>query len=76
MGWGDPHYVTLDRRSYDFHGSGDYTILEVVPLGSSDPVFTMLGRLASLTGWRNSITGHTGIAMGGSNLTYHVILRT
>ena len=66
----------MDRRSYDFQGSGDYTILEVVPTGASAPVFTMLGQLASLTDWGSTITGHTAIAMGDSSFAFYVSLVT
>ena len=27
MIWGDPHYISLDKRKYNFQGDCDYTIL-------------------------------------------------
>lgn len=33
--WGDPHVLTFDGLEYDFHGAGDYVLLEHAPTRSA-----------------------------------------
>jgi hypothetical protein len=48
LGFGDPHFTTLDDRGYTFNGLGEYTLIRI----GNDSVreFELQGRTALATG--------------------------
>ena len=69
-GSGDPHYTTFDGRYYTFNGFGEFVLVEALRKEGDRPVFTLQGRLGSVSFWR--VTTHLSLAFGDSSLAFHV----
>ncbi len=74
-GAGDPHYTSFFRRYYDFQGSGDFSILEVVlsddDLSTGDPLFVLQGRMIQVSPWYGA-TVQQAFAFGNQELAFQV----
>lgn len=57
------------HRWFTFNGKGDFVLMEALD-ESDTPVFTLQGRLDTISPW--SITTHQALAFGHSNSAFHV----
>ena len=64
--WGDPHFTTLDGRTYTFNGLGEYVLLRIDPIN-----FDVQGRMAIITNQSNA-TFFSAFAFGIVNTTDNV----
>ena len=56
--WGDPHFTTIDGRTYTFNGLGEYVLLRIDALD-----FEIQGRATRLVNESNA-TVFTALAFG------------
>lgn len=60
-GTGDPHYLNVPQRYFDFHGQGDFRLIEVGPEHSQLQGFLKL----VMSPWlRDDVTAHISFAFG------------
>ena len=58
MAWGDPHFTTIDGRTYTFNGLGEYVLMRIDEIN-----FEIQGRAAKLVNNSNA-TFFTALALG------------
>jgi len=70
---GDPHLTTFDGRDYDFQGRGDFTVMQIVPDGQTEPIVRMDAYFDERRNrdW-GSATTSLGIALGTPEGAVHV----
>ena len=59
--WGDPHFTTIDGRTYTFNGLGEYVLLRIDSIN-----FQIQGRTAKLVNGSDA-TFFTVLAIGTAN---------
>lgn len=59
--WGDPHFTTIDGRTYTFNGLGEYVLLRINSIN-----FEIQGRATKLVNESNA-TFFTALAIGTIN---------
>jgi len=65
-GWGDPHFITIDGRTYTFNGLGKYVLMRIDLIN-----FEIQGRTSKLVN-KTDATFFTAFALGTVD-TDHVI---
>ena len=74
-GSGDPHYYAFFGRYFDFQGSGDFVLLDVVSLDdeldTGDPIFSIQGRMIEQSPWIGA-TVHQALAIGDKDNAFQV----
>jgi len=75
LGNGDPHYTTFDGVLYhEMQGRGDFTTMQIVPNGQTQPIVRLDAFLNTRIGWSPATTGHLGVALGTAQAAVHVCL--
>ena len=59
IGWGDPHYIDVTRHKFDYHGEGEFLLIEIGPECSQ-----LQGVLSKLGRSRRGVAVHTSFAFG------------
>ena len=72
-GWGDPHYRDVNGRRFDFHGDGEFLLLEIGPERSQlQGILSRLGTSTSGVAVHRSFAfGEPGIFAYQVNLVFH-----
>lgn len=75
--WGDPHFTTLDGKSYTFNGLGEYTLTNIA---TENVTFSLQARTERAVKEDGSLSDATIFsafaAMDQSNASIHVQLNT